>query len=65
MSTINLGMGGFYTISIFPAVIGKQFGDERLYDLIVEADIVGSTTVERVLKEKLVYNRLISYRSKV
>ena len=57
MSTINLRMGGFYSISIFPAVIGKQFGDERLYDLIVEADIVGSTTVERVLKGKQLWHQ--------
>ena len=46
MSTINLGMSGFHTISISPAIIGKRFGDGKLYDLIQEADIVGSTTVE-------------------
>lgn len=50
MSTINLRMCWFHTISIFLAVIGKRLGDGGLYDLIVEADIVGSTTAERVLK---------------
>ena len=50
MSTINLRMCWFHTIYIFLAVIGKRLGDGGLYDLIVEADIVGSTTAERVLK---------------
>ena len=63
MSTIKLRMGGFHTISIFLAVIGKRFGDGGLYDLIAEPNIAGSTTAERVLKEKH-YNygiRVIKY----
>ena len=52
MPTINFRMGGFDAISIFLAVIGKRFGDGGLYGLIVEANIVGSTTAERVLNSK-------------
>ena len=52
MSTINLRMGRFHIITIFLAVISERFGDEGLYGLIVEADIVGSTTAERVWKGK-------------
>ena len=53
MSTINLRMDGFHTISILLAVICKRFGDGGLYNLIVEAHIISSTTTERVLKDKL------------
>ena len=52
MPTINFRMGGFDAISMFLAVIGKRFGDGGLYGLIVEANIVGSTTAERVLNRK-------------
>ena len=49
-------MGGFHAICIFMTVIGKRFASAGLRDIIIEANLVGSGTVEKVLKGKQ-YNR--------
>ena len=36
---INLRMGGFHTMCVFMAVIGKIYGDTGLRDLLIESSI--------------------------
>ena len=48
--------GVFHIACTFLAVIGKRFGDAGLEDLIVEAEIVASGSVKKVLEGKH-YNR--------
>ena len=55
---INLRMGGFHATCIFIAVIGKRFGLAGLKDLLVETNIVGTNSIDLVLKGKQ-YNRAI------
>ena len=45
-------MGGFHATCIFVAVISKRFSDGGLKDIIVEVDLLGSVTVEKVLRGK-------------
>ena len=45
-------MGGFHACCIFTAVIGKSFAAARLRDIIIETGLVGSGTVESLLKGK-------------
>ena len=49
---IVLRLGGFHTICIFIAVIGKRFGDAGLRDLIVESNLRGETSADRMLQGK-------------
>ena len=49
-------MGGFHACCIFISVIGKRFGAAGLKDIIVEADLTGTGSVEATLKGKH-YNR--------
>lgn len=51
-SIINLWMRDFHTACAFIAVIEKQFEDSGLSDLIVEANVLGPNTVERLLHGK-------------
>lgn len=53
---INLRMGGFHACLTFIAVIGKRFSDAGLRDIIVEAELVGSGSIDGVLRGKQ-YNR--------
>ena len=55
-SFINLRMGGFHACCIFISVIGKRFGAAGLKDIIVEADLTATGSVEATLKGKH-YNR--------
>ena len=43
-------MGGFHAISIFMTVIGKRFASAGLRDIIIDVNLVGSGTVEQLLK---------------
>ena len=56
MYRVVLRMGVFHVACTFLAVIGKWFGDAGLEDLIVEAEIVASGSVKKVLEGKH-YNR--------
>ena len=47
---INLRMGGFHATCVFLGVIGKQFGDAGLKDVMVEAGIVGEDAAQKVLR---------------
>ena len=49
-------MGGFHACCIFISVIGKRFGAAGLKEIIVEADLIGTGSVEATLKGKH-YNR--------
>ena len=46
--SINMRMGGFHTACIFIEVIGKRFAEGVLKDMIVEADLLGSVTADKV-----------------
>ena len=56
MNRVVLMMDVFHIACTFSAVIGKRFGDAGLEDLIVEAEIVASGSVKKVLEGKH-YNR--------
>ena len=47
---INLRMGGFHACGIFIAVIGKRFASAGLRDVIIESDLLGSSSVDSTLK---------------
>jgi len=47
---INLRMGGFHACGIFIAVIAKRFGSAGLKDLMIEANLIGPSSVESALK---------------
>ena len=51
-------MGPFYACCIYLAVLGKRFGSAGLREIIVEADLTGSGSVEAVLRGKH-YNRAL------
>ena len=51
-SVINIRMGGFHACCIFLAVIGKRFASGGLKDIVIESGLVGSGTIESVLKGK-------------
>lgn len=54
--SVVLRMGSFHIACTFLAVLGKRFGDGGLQDLIIESRLVGSGSVNGVLKGKH-YNR--------
>ena len=47
---VNLRMGGFHTMCVFMAVIGKIYGDTGLRDLLIESGISTEGRVEQVLR---------------
>ena len=49
-------MGGFHSCCIVISVTGKRFGAAGLKDIIVEADLIGTGSVDATLKGKH-YNR--------
>ena len=49
---INIWMGGFHAASIFLGVIGKEFKDAGLKDLIIESKLLGEDQVDQMLKGK-------------
>ena len=57
-SFISLRMGVFHASCIFIAAIGKRFAAAGLQDLCIEADLVGTTSVEKIIKGKQ-YNRAV------
>ena len=57
-SFINLRMGPFHGCCIYLAVLGKRFGSAGLREIIVEANLTGSGSVEAVLNRKN-YNRAL------
>ena len=57
-SFIHLWMGSFYACCIYLAVLGKRFGSAGLREIIVEANLTGSGSVEAVLNRKN-YNRAL------
>ena len=60
---IVLRLGGFHTMCIFIAVIGKRFGDAGLRDLIVESNLLGESSVDQMLRGKHYNNamRVLKY----
>ena len=60
-SMINLRIGDFHTACVFLAVIGKRFEESGLSDLIVEARILGPTTVYRALCGKHYNNGVLAF----
>ncbi|XP_047132181.1 uncharacterized protein LOC124811086 [Hydra vulgaris] len=55
---IVLRMGVFHISCIFLTVIGKRFSDAGLQDWIIEAELCGKSSVDRILKGKH-YNRAV------
>ena len=55
---VNLRMGGFHASCIFIAVIGKRFAAAGLQDLCIEAELVGMSTSEKIMKGKQ-YNKAV------
>ena len=51
-----LRLGGFHTIIVFLAVIGKQFRDRGLEDDLIDCDVYAGNTVEQIFRGKH-YNR--------
>ena len=51
-SLINLRIGGFHACCIFIAVIGKRFAAADLQDFCIEADLVGTASAEKIMKDK-------------
>ena len=49
---INIRMGESHTASIFLGIIGKQFKDAGLKDLIIESQLLGKDQVIQKLKGK-------------
>ena len=49
---IIIRMGAFHTSCIFLSIIGKRFGDAGLRDLIIESNIIGKGSVEKVINGK-------------
>ncbi len=60
---IVLRLGGFHTMCIFIAVIGKRFGDAGLRDIVIESNLLGESSVEQMLKGKHYNNamRILKY----
>ncbi len=53
---IVVRLGAFHTVGVMLAVLGKRFGDAGLHDLLVEAEVVATGSVDAVLGGKH-YNR--------
>ena len=58
---INLRMGGFHTVFVFMAVIGKIYGDAGLRDLLIESGISTEGRVEQVLRGKYYKNAMFAH----
>lgn len=60
---IVLRLGGFHTMCIFIAVIGKRFGDAGLRDIIIESNLLGESSVDQMLRGKHYNNamRVLKY----
>ena len=60
---IVLRLGGFHTMCIFIAVIGKRFADAGLRDIAIEANLLGESSVDQMLKGKHYNNamRILKY----
>ena len=57
-SRVVVRLGEFHTACMFMAVIGKRFGDAGLNDILIEASLVGSGSVNGVINGKH-YNRAL------
>ena len=53
---INLRMGGFHAAGVLFGVIGKQFGDADLIDVMVEVGVLGEDATQNN-NEKLYCNK--------
>ena len=62
---IVLRLGGFHTMSIFIAVIGKRFADAGLRDIVIEANLLGESSVDQMIKGKHYNNamRILKYEA--
>ena len=49
---IVLQLDGFHTMCIFIAVIGKRFADAGLRDIVIEANLLGESSVDQMFKGK-------------
>lgn len=60
---VVLRLGGFHTMCVFIAVIGKRFGDAGLRDIVIEANLLGESSVEQMLNGKHYNNaiRILKY----
>lgn len=58
---IHLRMGGFHTMCIFMAVIGKVYGNAELSDLLVESGISTEGRVEQILRGKHYNNAMFAH----
>ena len=60
---IVLRLGAFHIMCIYIAVIGKRFGDAGLRDIVVESNILGESSVDKMLKGKHYNNamRVLKY----
>ena len=60
---VILRLGGFHTMSIFIAVIGKRFADAGLCDIVIEAILLGGSFVDQMLRGKHYNNamRILKY----
>ena len=56
--SVVLRMGSFHIICTFLSVLGKRFGESGLQDLLIESRLVGSGSVNGVLRGKH-YNRAL------
>ena len=54
-------MGGFHTMCVFMAVIGKIYGDAGLRDLLIESVISTEGRVEQVLRGKHCNNAVFAH----
>ena len=56
-------LGGFHTMCIFIAVIGKRFADAGLCDIVIEANLLGESSVDQMFKGKHYNNamRILKY----
>ena len=58
---INLRMGGFHTMCVFMAVIGKIYSDTGLWDLLIESGISTEGRVEQELHGKHYNNAMLAH----
>eukprot|EP00117_Sycon_ciliatum_P037719 scpid6312/ scgid28153/ len=63
-SDVVLRMGGFHICMTLLAIIGKRFSDGGLLNLLVEADVAGSSTAGLALSGKQ-YNRAVRFHKLV
>ena len=60
---VVLRLGFFHTMFIFIAVIGKRFADAGLRDIVIEANLLGESSIDQMLKGKHYNNavRILKY----